>query len=85
MIDRLQKIFNKISQNIEMPRDSRALPTEDAGQLAQGLSPSSWEDRRQNLLSGSAQGSPRLVRVDKLHIRVGVEVVENEESARKEV
>ena len=59
-----------------MPRGSHAWPTRDADQLAQGLSPSSWEDQRQRLLSGSAQGSPRLVRVDKLLTRVGVEVVE---------
>ena len=60
-----------------MPRNSRALPTKDADQLAQGLSPSSWEDQRQNLLPGYAQGSPRLVRVDELLTRAGVEVVEN--------
>ena len=60
-----------------MPRNSHASPKGDAGQLAQGLSPSSWEDQRQDLLSGPAQGSPRLERVDKLLIRVDVEVVEN--------
>ena len=60
-----------------MPRNSHASPKEDAGHLAQGLSPSSWEERRQDLLSGSAPKSPRTKRVDKLLTRVDVEVVEN--------
>ena len=40
---------------MEMPRDSRALPARDAGQHAQGLSPSSREERQQQLVATSAR------------------------------
>ena len=60
-----------------MPRDSRALPTRDAGQRAQGLSPSSRDERQQQLVATSARWSLRRDRVDILLTRVDVEVVEN--------
>ena len=75
----LSEVFDKkkIQWNVGMPRDSRALPTRDAGQRAQGLSPSSRDERQQQLVATSARWSLRRDRVDILLPRVDVEVVEN--------
>ena len=40
---------------MEVPRDSRALPARDAGQRAQGLSPSSRDERQQQLVATPAR------------------------------